>query len=334
MKAVRICQLDGSLPNLALMRIASFHRSRGDHIEFRHGADAVARHLGEPEYDRVYAGAIFRFSSPLIEAFKQQWPQAIIGGTGTGNPITVEDLIGAHSGLDYDLYPRFTASIGFTQRGCRLACKFCVVPGKEGKPVSVATVADIWRGTGKNYPHPKHLHLLDNDFFGQAEDQWRTRIGEMRDGGFKVSFTQGINVRAMTPAVAEAVASVEYRDNQFRRRRLYTAWDNLKDEGIFFRGVDLLEAAGVPPAHIMAFMLVGFDKRETWERIHHRFDRMVERGIKPYPMVFDHTRRDLKRFQRWAVTGLYRAVPFADYDPSFRPAARPDAGGLWGAASC
>ena len=70
----------------------------------------------------------------------------------------------------------------------------------------------------------------------------------------------------------------------------------------------------------MAYMLIGWDKRETWERIHHRFERMVARGVKPYPMVFDcrdtdpERYHDLKRFQRWAVTGLYRVIPFADYD--------------------
>jgi hypothetical protein len=114
--------------------------------------------------------------------------------------------------------------------------------------------------------------------------------------------------------VAAAIAGIEYSDNTFRRRRLYTAWDNLKDEEVFFRGVDMLEAAGVPASHLMAFMLVGFDKRETWERIHHRFNRMVARGIMPYPMPFDQTRRDLKRFQRWAVTGLYRTCSFDSYD--------------------
>ena len=54
----------------------------------------------------------------------------------------------------------FDASIGFTQRGCRLKCGFCVVPKKEGKPRAVNTIADIWRGE----PWRKHLHLLDNYF--------------------------------------------------------------------------------------------------------------------------------------------------------------------------
>ena len=33
MSSVRITQIDGKLPNLALMRIASFHRKRGDEVE-------------------------------------------------------------------------------------------------------------------------------------------------------------------------------------------------------------------------------------------------------------------------------------------------------------
>lgn len=87
---------------------------------------------------------------------------------------------------------------------------------------------------------------------------------------------------------------------------------------MFFRGVDTLERAGINPNVIMAYMLVGYDKNETWERIFHRFNRMVARGVKPYPMVYGD-RPDLKRFQRWVVTGIYRAgVPFDQYDPNAR----------------
>ena len=74
-----------------------------------------------------------------------------------------------------------------------------------------------------------------------------------------------------------------------------------------------LEAAGIPPKHLMVYMLIGYDKAETWDRIWHRFNRMVERGISPYPMVFDKSRRDLVCFQRWVITGLYRFVPWNEY---------------------
>ena len=93
----------------------------------------------------------------------------------------------------------------------------------------------------------------------------------------------------------------------------------------------MLEAAGVPAKHLRAYMLVGFDKRETWERIWHRFNRMVDRGIEPFPMVFDcratdpQRYRPLKQFQRWVVTGLYRAVPWELYDSSAKSGRATDA---------
>jgi hypothetical protein len=70
----------------------------------------------------------------------------------------------------------------------------------------------------------------------------------------------------------------------FTVRRLYTAWDNLGDEERFFRGVDTLERHGIHPRNLLVYMLVGYDKRETWERVCHRFNRMVERDIRPFPM--------------------------------------------------
>lgn len=322
---VRITQIDGKLPNLALMKLSHWHKALGHEVVFTRQAH---RDLMENDFDTVYGSAIFKFSSDKLSRFLADWPGAIIGGTGTDRQHTVEDLIGRgeYEHYDYSLYPTFEPSIGFTQRGCRLSCKFCVVPAKEGRPRSVSTVADIWRGDG----HPKKLHLLDNDFFGQPEDQWRARIEEMNSGGFRVCLNQGINVRHLTPPAAEALATIEYRDDAFKERRLYTAWDNLKDEGIFFKGVDMLEEAGVPPKHLRAYMLVGFDKNETWERIHHRFNKMVARDIEPFPMVFDCRANDvpryrgLKQFQRWAVTGLYRFVPFSDYNPSMKSCRKND----------
>lgn len=91
----------------------------------------------------------------------------------------------------------------------------------------------------------------------------------------------------------------------------------LKDQQVFFAGIDRLEKAGIPPSHVRAYMLIGFDKHETWDRIWYRFNRMVERDIEPYAMVFhrpgESPRADLKCFQRWTNRGLYRIVPWADY---------------------
>ena len=307
MATVRITQLDGALPNIALMKLAHFHRAQGDDVQVTR---EIERSLFEPRYDKVYGSAIFKFSEERIARFRTEWPEAVLGGTGTGNPTTVEEVIGHDPYEHYD-YAGWDVdySIGFTQRGCRLRCKFCVVPTKEGKNRSVNTIADIWRGA----PHPKKLHLLDNDFFGQAREDWEARVEEIVSGGFRVCLSQGINVRLIDDAACAALARMEYRDTKFTRRRLYTAWDNLGDEKVFFRGVEKLEKAGIPPKHLMAYMLIGFDSRETWEAIWHRFNRMVELGIKPYPMVYDRSRKDLTAFQRWVNLGLYRIVPWDEY---------------------
>jgi hypothetical protein len=283
----------------------------------------------EPSYDKVYGSAIFDFSKERVERFRQEFPTAIIGGTwNTDDDLTVETHLGVPESANYDYapYPDFDGSLGFTARGCRLKCKFCVVPGKEGPPRPVATIADIWRGEG----HPKRLHLLDNDFFGQPKPSWQARLAEIRDGGFKVCFNQGINIRMIDDESAEAIASVPYYDDGFKVRRIYTAWDNIGDEARFFRGIDTLASAGIPPHHVMAYMLIGYDKRETWERIFVRHNKMVALGIRPYPMVFDPINgrrqiplggcnqrigyRTLAEFQRWVIRKAYTFIAFEDYD--------------------
>jgi hypothetical protein len=304
---VRLTQIDGALPNLALMNLADWHLSRGDEVVTTRGLE---RDFFEGDYERVYGSAIFKFSRDRIARFRASWPGAILGGTGTDSTQTVEDVVGGpHEGYDYSGYPDFDNSIGFTQRGCRLKCKFCVVPKKEGKNRSAGTIASIWRGD----PYPKNLHLLDNDFFGQPE--WRERVDEIVSGGFKVSLTQGINVRLIDDNAAAALATMDYRNADFTRKQVYTAWDNLGDEKVFFRGVDTLERAGIPPQHLMSYMLIGYDPNETWDRIWHRFAAMCERGISPYPMVYDERRADLKCFQRWVIArgGMYRFVGWGEY---------------------
>ena len=325
-QSIRLTQLDGKLPNLALMKLAYHHRQRGDEIYF---TKHVERGLWEPDYQRVYGSAIFSYSAERVAAFKQHFPEAIVGGTyNVLDNTTVEAALGIDESevYDYSIYPKFDGSIGFTQRGCRLRCGFCVVPRKEGRPRSVNTIASIWRGE----PYPRHLHLLDNDFFGQPREQWQARIEEIRGGGFKVCLNQGINIRTIDTEAAQALASITLRDDQFKTRRLYTAWDNIGDEQQFFAGVDTLEAAGIPPTCLLVYMLVGFDRRETWERVLYRFRKMTARGIRPFPMVFGDRKRGLPlgdanhrlaprtlgEFQRWAIRRLYSVVPFEDYSAS------------------
>ena len=314
---VRLTQLDGKLPNLALMKLSSWHKAQGNGVHLtRH----VEPSLFEPEYDKVYGSAIFTFSKPHQDTFARNFPDAVMAGTGTINPQTVEQVIGQEwEKYDYTVYPDYRFSLGFTQRGCRLKCGFCVVPKKEGRPRSVNTINDIWRGGAT----PKAVVLLDNDFFGQQKEEWRARLDEIIDGGFKVSLNQGINVRLIDDEAAHWLAKIPYYDDQFTVRRLYTAWDNLRDEEIFFRGVDMLRKAGIPPRHLMVYMLIGYDPEETWERIFYRYNKMAEIGILVYPMVYNNNRPYLKRFQRWVIRRYCKFIPWDKFSNEGRRASVP-----------
>ena len=298
-RQVLLLQLDGKIPNLALMRLAAYHRERGDSVELRQAGNfnAIEPHLGEQTPDRVYGSLIFERTQPLAKRVTVVYPGAILGGTGWDVSKTLSDIGVSEGRLDYTDYPRFTSSLGFTQRGCRLRCSFCVVPKKEGAVNAVHTIADIWRGN----PWPKHLLLLDNDFFGQPH--WRDRIQEIRDGKFKVSFNQGINARMLTDETAEAIASVEYRDDGMKYKQIYTAWDNQKDESRLFRGLEALVRHGVKPAHIMVYMLCGYWKGETQNDREYRRQKLRDFGAIPYPMPYART-QEIVGFQRWII-GAY-----------------------------
>ena len=333
---VLLLQLDGKLPNLALMRIAHHHMEQGHYVELRRCGNRAAleprfedrlwaqsnaewKHGDTTGWDKVYGSLIFQSTLPVAERAMEVYPHIDLGGTGWSLDRTLADVRIEPDGmykLGYSLYPKFSASIGFTQRGCRLSCDFCVVPKKEGKPRHNQMVSELWRGTGSRAPvvpaigweaygddrpgtPPRHLLLLDNDFFGGPK--WELVISDIINGRFKVCFNQGINARALNKETAAAIASVDYRDDSFKAKRIYTAWDNIGHEKPLMRGLEALVAAGVKPDHIMVYMLIGFgDSQQDRE---HRRRQLRAFGARPYPMPYVRT-PELVGFQRWVI-GAY-----------------------------
>src|SRR3977135_1282646 len=176
---ILLLQLDGKLPNIDLMRICAHHQKMGDTVEYRAVGNLVSLTSLTDCFDKVYASLVFDRTRPLAEKVQKFYPQVILGGTGWNIQLKLEDIGIETKEQDYSIYPAYKDSIGFTQRGCRLRCKFCCVPEKEGPVSTENRVADIWRGG----TYPRHLLLLDNDFFGQ--ENWQEHIDTIRTGNFK-----------------------------------------------------------------------------------------------------------------------------------------------------
>ncbi len=314
---VLLIQIDGKLPNVALMRIAAHHRALGDDVVLVRACvviDGTHRRVDThpftpPPFDKIYASSIFERSKELVDGLRQKYPDAIFGGTGVDKTITLEQYGVTTIRQDYSIFPNYEHSIGFSQRGCRLKCSFCVVPEKEGKNRTEQSIADLWRGD----PHPRNLLLLDNDFFGQPD--WRERAVEIISGKFKVCFSQGINCRLIDDEAAEYIGRMKIRDDSFTTRRIYTAWDNLNDEKRLFAGLHALKRNGVKPREILVYMLTGYWPGETEESREYRRAKLREFGARPYPMPYvraPHTKcsceqcelgRELVGAQRFCVGG-------------------------------
>lgn len=296
---VLVFVFDGKLVNLAAARIAAFHRSNGDHVVVRHAGNirAIQPQLGDPPWSLVYGSLIFARTKPLALEALRLYPQLVLGGTGWDLATTLPPEVEAMA-PDYSDYPNESYSIGFTQRGCRLECRFCVVPRKEGKNRHVATLREIWRGPG----HPLQFVLLDNDFFGNPRHE--EIIAEARELDAEVALVQGINARLLSPHAAKLLASIKVKDGRFRRRRVYTAWDGRKDERVLFRGLRALTDAGFSPDMIMVYMLIGEEPGETHADRDYRREKLREFGCRPYPMPYTRDGAlgdELVAFQRWIV---------------------------------
>lgn len=316
---VLLLQLDGNrLPSLSLAKIAAHHRARGDRVEVRQAANAgsLQPRFGDPTWELVCGSLIFEWTKPHAANAKRIYPDIVLGGTGhdftngkqehrTDLPFEIES-----ARPDFSDWPRFKQSLGFTQRGCRMSCGFCVVPRKEGKVTAVATLEEIWRGE----PWPRDLILLDNDFFGNPN--WRELLSEAKAGGYRLCWNQGINARFLDDETSTAIAATRYYDDQFKRPRLYTAWDGRKDEKRLMRGLESLKRAGVLPNRIMVYMLIGYEAGETHEDRDYRRIKLREFGCRPYPMPYTRNGelgKELVAFQRWVIQRKDQFTPWSQW---------------------
>ena len=273
---IGLLDLDSKIPNLALMKISQWHKLNGDDVEHYM---PLAHHL----YDKVYASKIFNFSDG-----SDIQDDMITGGTGIDLKISLPPKMDTMT-PDYSLY-NYPHNIGFTQRGCRFKCEFCVVPQKEGTPWSANTIDELWTQRDS-----KFLILLDNDFFGNPD--WEERIEEMKEYDLRVNFSQGLNIRIISERQAQAVASVNFRNINDNSKQVTFAWDQINDERVIKRGFKRVTDAGINPYQMQFYVLIGFDT--TPEEDLHRVMMLKDWGCDPYAMPYDKSDPYQKKFVRW-----------------------------------
>jgi len=217
---VGLVRVDGKMPNLALMKLSSWHKKRGDEV--------FLIDLSGLNLDRVYASQVFA------------------GGPGFDLKSKLPDEI-EHVMPDYELF-KTDYSMGFTSRGCNRNCKFCVVREKEGFIREHAWFEEF-------LAHEKVV-LMDNNFL--ASPRWKEKLEYLIARRVKVNFNSGIDLRLVTEENAHLISKVRYYDWKFKSRRLHVAWDRLQDEKQIFRGLEILTMY-VPKRHIYCYVLVGFN---------------------------------------------------------------------------
>lgn len=279
MGRIGLVQVDGKIPNMALMQISQFHEAKGDIVEWWKGP------LWNEQYEKIYASKIFSFSK-----WPELPPETIKGGTGIDWTNRLPNEIES-TPPSYTLYPNCNYNIGFSMKGCRFKCKFCVVPQKEGNPWHNADIRDILLNpNGGN-----RLMLLDNDFFGGP--RWEHNIKELIRLKLKTCFVQGLNIRIITERQAEYLSQVKYTNSKFNQKYLTFAWDRTFDERLVMKGIDICVKAGIPTKNMQFFVLIGY--KSTPEQDLYRVTKLRDIGAMPFVMPYNKSDKYQASFARW-----------------------------------
>lgn len=277
--------------NLALMKVARYHKDNGDRVEW-----AVPM-FGE--YDTIYASKVFTFSpEPNWNAYNYKALEK--GGTGYDIAKKLPPPIEEIRNPDYSIYPSCNYSIQFYSRGCIRHCPFCLVHDKEGgiHPVEPMQLN----------PKGEWIEVLDNNFF--ANPEWRSAVVDLQKTKQPIKF-HGVDVRIMDEEQAWWLNKLKLKTG------VHIAWD--------LPQIDLTEqlkamVKHIKPYKITCYVLVGFNS--TPEQDLHRLRTLKSLGILPFVQPFRdyENKRQPTQYEkdlgRWANRSwLFKSCDFLDFEP-------------------
>lgn len=240
---VSLIDVDGhNFPNLALMKIAAYHKQRKDKVGW------YMPLFDDP--DKIYASKVFTFS-PSPEINYNHKDLLVTGGTGYKKYEDLDEEIDTME-PDYSIYPQYDYAIGFLSRGCIRSCKWCVVPKKEGNLRQYSDIEKIHSGRRK-------VVLMDNNFLANDIEFIKEQLGKAKKLKLKIDFNQGLDARLIDDSNAKLLATTKWA------KYIRLACDTSAMLPYIRNAYDLLTKNGYK-GEIFVYVLA-VDEEETLERI-------------------------------------------------------------------
>ncbi len=189
-------------PPLGLLRISSYHKKKGDYVEFVKGIKKIGF-----KPDKIYITTLFTYQYKetirTVRYYRKKFPSSDVwvGGilASTRPDLFKNEGVRVHIGLlkkiekyppDYSLFPDLGYSLTFASRGCPNNCAFCVIPLIEGKIYSRKWIKDI-------NPKFKKIIFLDNNWTAKNKNDWLEDIRLLKElkkkGVNNMDFNQSID---------------------------------------------------------------------------------------------------------------------------------------------
>lgn len=294
-------------PNLALCKIAAYHKAQGDNVEW---ADMFG------DYDILYKSRIFNFSEDDNYAYRAK--KVVRGGTGYDIASQLPDEIDRMQ-PDYSIYPTLPkdTAYGFLTRGCPNKCPWCVVPRKEGKIRPYMDIDEIAT------PERRKVVLMDNNILA-AGDYCLEQFQKILDRGYAVDFNQALDARLVTEEHARMLAKMRFIEHRIR-----FGCDTHHQIEECERAVSLINSFGYRGEYFLYTML-NDDFDECFGRINHWWKRIWQmrkekkdhRYIYPYAQPYRNPDKR-NRIPQWQADmaqwvnkrQLFFTMPFKDFSP-------------------
>ena len=296
-----------NFPNLALMKISTYHKDKGDQVSWYDNLVALV----EP-YDIVYMSKVFTDLYTPDYIYEVYVDKVIKGGYGYNNyelPFGDYEITFPDYSIYYDIYPQFRkTAFGYLTRGCPRNCDFCMVGKYEG--LKNRTVCEL-----ENFYNPethKEIKLLDPNLFANKNSV--ELLNKLANTSAWIDITQGFDIRLLTKEEAIEI-------NKMKIKVLHFAWDNmdniteklLKEKRSWFK---------FGFRKMMVYVLTNFNT--TFEEDLYRIYKLRDMGYNPYVMIYDkpNAQQKTKWVQRWVNNKIIwqsgSAETYEDYCMNFK----------------